>query len=452
MIVSLHVCTPPPCTLRIRRLQHQDPPPTSCQLPSASLTKQGERFLFSLAVTRDPKTTSRLISKFVSSSTQHISLNTLSHLLSPHTTHPHLSSLALPLYSRISKESWFQWNPKLVAELVALLDKRGRHEEAEALIFETVSKLESRERELVLFYGNLMDAFCKHNSNRGFDDVFSRLSEFMSSSSSVYVKRQAYKSIVSGLCEMGRPEEAEKLMEEMTVQGLKPSSFEFRCVVFGYGRLGLFEEMERCVDKMESEEAVDTVCSNMILSCYGDHNEVSRMVLWLKKMKGSGIPFSIRTYNSVLNSCSSIMSLLQDMNSDGFPVSIEGLKESLSGDDELFVVEQLVEESSVLDEAMEWGSGEAKLDLHGMHLGSAYLVMLQWMEEMRCRFSDGKSLIPAEITVVCGSGKHSSVRGESPVKAMVKKMMIRTYSPLRIDRKNTGCFVAKGHVVRDWLS
>ncbi|KAK4848768.1 hypothetical protein QYF36_017104 [Acer negundo] len=447
MIVSLHVCTPPLWTHRLRR---QDPPPLSFQLPSASLTKQGERFLFSLAVTRDPKTTSRLISKFVSSSTKHISLNTLSHLLSPHTTHPHLSSLALPLYSRISKESWFQWNPKLVAELVALLDKRGRHEEAEALIFETVSKLESRERELVLFYGNLMDAFCIHNSKRGFDDVFYRLSEFMSSSSSVYVRRQAYKSIVSGLCEMGRPEEAEKLMEEMTIKGLKPSSFEFRCVVFGYGRLGFFEEMERCVGKMKSEE-VDTVCSNMILSCYGDHNEVSRMVLWLKKMKGSGIPFSIRTYNSVLNSCSSIMYLLQDTDLDGFPVSIEGLKESLSGDDELLVVEELVE-SSVLYEAMEWGSGEAKLDLHGMHLVSAYLVMLQWMEVMRCRFSDGKSPIPAEITVVCGSGKHSSVRGESPVKAMVKKMMIRTQSPLRIDRKNTGCFVAKGHVVRDWLT
>ncbi|KAL5856185.1 hypothetical protein ACOSQ3_006019 [Xanthoceras sorbifolium] len=450
MVVSLNVCAPPPWTHRIRPLRIQDPRPPSCQLPSASLTKQGERFLSSLVVTRDPKTASRLISKFVSSSTQHISLNALSHILSPHTTHPRLSSIALPLYTRISEESWFQWNPKLVAELVALLDKQGRYEETEALISETVLKLKFRERELVLFYGNLIDSFCKHNSKRGFDDVFSRLSEFMRSSSSVYVKRQACKSLVGGLCEMGLPEEAEKMMEEMRIQGLKPSSFELRCVVFGYGRLGLFEEMERCVNKIESEE-VDTVCSNMVLSCYGAHYAVSRMVLWLKKMRASGIPFSIRTYNSVLNSCSSIMSMLQDTNSDGFPLSVRELMERLNEDEEVLLVRELVA-SSVLDEAMEWGSGEAKLDLHGMHLGSAYLVMLQWMEEMRCRFSDRKSPIPAEITVVCGSGKHSTVRGESPVKAMVKKMMIRTHSPLRIDRKNTGCFVAKGHVVRDWLS
>ncbi|KAJ0077185.1 hypothetical protein Patl1_35865 [Pistacia atlantica] len=141
------------------------------------------------------------------------------------------------------------------------------------------------------------------------------------------------------------------------------------------------------------------------------------------------------------------MSMLQDLND--FPVSITELTGSLNGD-EVLLVEELVE-SCVLNEAMEWNSMEVKLDLHGMHLGSAYLITLQWMEEMRFRFSDGNYAIPAEVTVVCGLGKHSSVRGESPVKAMVKKMVIRTNCPLRIDRNNIGCFVGKGHVVKNWL-
>ncbi|KAJ0011285.1 hypothetical protein Pint_34215 [Pistacia integerrima] len=433
---SLNVRIPPPWNHNVRRLHNQEPQQPLCHFPSASLSKQGQRFLRSLVVTRDSKTANRLISKFVASSPQFIALNALSHLLSPHSTHPHhLSSLALPLYLRITEESWFKWNPKLVAELMAMLDKQGKHEETEALMSETVGKLEFRERELVVFYGNLIDSYCKNDLKGEFHEICG-------------LKRHGYKSMVSGLCEMGQPHEAENRVEEMRVEGLKPTGFEFRCLVYGYGRLGLFEEMERCVKKMESEGLeVDTVCSNMVLSSYGACNELSRMVLWLQKMKDLGIPFSIRTYNSVLNSCSTIMSTLQDLND--FPVSITELTGSLNGD-EVLLVEELVE-SCVLNEAMEWNSMEVKLDLHGMHVGSAYLIMLQWMEEVRFRFSDGNYAIPAEVTVVCGLGKHSSVRGESPVKAMVKEMVIRTNCPLRIDRNNIGCFVGKGHVVKNWL-
>lgn len=349
---------------------------------------------------------------------------------------------------RITEEPWFKWNPKLVAELMASLVKQGKHEETEALMSETVAKLEFRERELVVFYGNLIDSYCKHDLKGGFDEICGRLDGLLRDTSSVYVKRHGYKSMVSGLCEMGKPRAAENWVEEMRVAGLKPTGFEFRCLVYGYGRLGLFEEMDRSLKQMESEGfEVDTVSSNMILSSYGAHNELSRMVLWLKKMKDLSIPFSIRTYNSVLNACSTIMSLLQDFNE--FPVSIAELMGALNGD-EVLLVKELVA-SSVLNEVMEWNSRELKLDLHGMHLGSAYLIMLQWMEEMRFRFTDADYAIPAEVTLVCGSGKHSSVRGVSPVKAMVKKMVIRTNFPLRIDRNNIGCFVGKGHVVKNWL-
>ncbi|EFH60293.1 predicted protein [Arabidopsis lyrata subsp. lyrata] len=56
-----------------------------------------------------------------------------------------------------------------------------------------------------------------------------------------------------------------------------------------------------------------------------------------------------------------------------------------------------------------------------MHLSSSYLILLQWMNEIRLRFSEEKCVIPAEIVVVSGSGKHSNVRGESLVKSLVKK-------------------------------
>ena len=337
---------------------------------------------------------------------------------------------------------------------MALLDKQGRYEESEKLISEAVSKIELRERELVLFYCSLVESHSKQGSKRGFDVSFTRLNRVVDDSSSVYVKQRGFEAMVSGLCEMGQVCEAEKVFDEMRVRGVKVSRFEFRCVLYGYGRLGLFEDMERVVNQMESEGFVaDTICCNMILSAYGCHCELARMVLWLRKMRASQISFSIRTYNSVLNSCPTIMSIMaQEMETgvETLPLSIGELSGILSGDEAL-VVKELVESNSVLEEVMTWDSLEGKLDLHGMHLGSCYLMMLKWMEELQNGFKDGKYVIPREITLVCGLGKHSNVRGESPVKSLVRKMLVRLKSPMRNDRKNVGCFVAKGKVVRDWL-
>ena len=65
--------------------------------------------------------------------------------------------------------------------------------------------------------------------------------------------------------------------------------------------------------------------------------------------------------------------------------------------------------------------------------------------------NDSNYGIPTQIIVVCGSGNRNNVRGEYSVKVLAKKMMVSMGSPLSIDRKNNGCFVAKGKAVKSWL-
>ncbi|MED6198215.1 hypothetical protein PIB30_064044 [Stylosanthes scabra] len=257
--------------------------------------------------------------------------------------------------------------------------------------------------------------------------------------------------MVSGLCAMDKPREAEDLIEDLRSNGggIEPSAFELKSIIYAYGRLGLFHDMQRVVDQMQSGGfEIDTVCANMVLSTYGSHGEHMEMVSWLKKMRSSGIPFSVRTYNSVSNSCPAIMRMMEELNE--LPLSIEELNVRLEGG-EAMVVRELLESYVILEEVMVWDSSEAKLDLHGCHLGSSYLIMLLWLKEMQRRLNDSNYGIPTEITVVCGSGKHSNVRGESPVKVLAKKMMVNMGSPLRIGRKNNGCLIAKGRAVKNWL-
>nr|DAD38443.1 TPA_asm: hypothetical protein HUJ06_009084 [Nelumbo nucifera] len=137
------------------------------------------------------------------------------------------------------------------------------------------------------------------------------------------------------------------------------------------------------------------------------------MASWLQKMKDSNISFSIRTYNS---SCPTITSLLKDLKS--VPLSMEDLKGRLQKDETLSV-EQVIGYS--------------------------------WVQVLRSRFRAGSWVTPTKFRVICGSEKHSSVKGESPGKALVKQMMVQMRSPMKIDPTNVGCFVGKGKAVRDWL-
>lgn len=326
--------------------------------------------------------------------------------------------------------------------------KQERFVEAEALIRQALEKLPARDRDLCNLYCHLIHSNAKHQSSKGVFDSLTSLKQLLTRSSSVYVRKRAYESMISGLCEIGLPREAEVLMEEMRAAGLKPSGFGFKSLVHAYGRLGLFEDMKRSVTRMENDGVeLDTVCSNMVLSSLGSHQVFSEMVSWLQRIKKSEVSYSIRTYNSVLNSCPTITLLLQDPQT--IPLSMEDLMGNLS-QKEANLVQELVA-SSVLDKLMECNSSELKLDLHGMHLSTACLIFLQWIDKLRLRFSAGDNMVPAQITVVCGSGKHSASRGESPVKVLLKEMILQMKCPLKIDRRNLGCFVAKGKVFSDWL-
>ncbi|KAL8234378.1 hypothetical protein R6Q59_020478 [Mikania micrantha] len=413
----------------------------------AALSKQGQRFLTSVATTDDPATTARLIRKFVVSSSKSVALDAISHLVSPNNTS--FYRLAFPLYMEISRASWFNWNAKLTADVIASLYKHQRFDEAQTLVLEVETKLGGRERDLCNFYCKLMDSHAKHQSKQGVFDSYECIKQLHSHSSSVYIEKRSYESLIGSLSVINLPREAEMLLVQMKDKGIRPSVFEYRSLSYAYGRLGLFEDMKRVIGLMKDGGfELDVVSSNMVLSSLGSHKQLMEMVFWLQRMKNSKIPFSIRTYNSVLNHCHTIMSILEHPKGTK-PTSLEALFQRLNHDESI-LIQELVD-PSVLIESMVMTSLELKLDLHGMHLGSAYLILLQWFHDLHMKYATKNHMIPDKVVVVCGIGKHSVIRGESPVKRLVKEMMLQMKSPLKIDRRNPGCFVAHGNVFVNWL-
>ncbi|KAL4186640.1 hypothetical protein AMTRI_Chr09g15080 [Amborella trichopoda] len=419
-----------------------NPTTTLCCHASSSLSKRKERLLRSIEVTGgDPLAVRRLLCKFSGSSSKALQLEAFHHLLSSHQW-----AVALPMYKIISEAPWYKWNGKLIASLIGLLEKYEQREEALSLLgSETIKKLGPRD--LATFYCNLIDSYSEHGLKNQVLETYSSLKKLPYRSGDAL----AYKSIINGFSLMNLPHHANEMLDEMMASGFKASPFEFRSLILAYGRCGFFPEMEKTLELMENlGYSIDTVTANTILSSYGSFMEYSKMVSWLKKMASLNVDFSIRTYNSVVNSCPTILSIVQQPQT--VPLSINELLEllNLSTPKELFVIQEFL--SSVIQlGSVNWASEEWRLDLHGMHTGAAYVILLQWFEEMKERLYDG-TVIPLEVSVVTGTGKHSSVRGESTVKKLVSEMMFQMGSPLKVDRLNVGRFVARGKAVKTWLS
>ncbi|PKA66355.1 Pentatricopeptide repeat-containing protein [Apostasia shenzhenica] len=401
--------------------------------------RRSHRLLSSLSAAADFSSADRLLRKFVASSSKPDALQSLSLFIS-------LSSpFSLLLYQAIADTPWFRWNPKLAASVVSLLEEQQRSTDAEALISRSTSRLRAP-RDLPAFYCELIDAFSCRWLQLPALRSFARLREIP------YSGRKPYESIIKGLCSMGMATDAEELLREMAIAGFRPSAFEFRSVAQAYGRSGAFADMTRVFESMQEAGIVlDTVSANIALSCYGDHFKFSVMVSFLRKMRESGIIFSLRTFNSVLNSCPSVVTITKDLRS--LPLSMAALlrkveEASLCLDEALLIRE--VTDSSLMGDMLQWSDSEGKLDLHGFHLASAYVMILMWIEVVRDRLSED-GIIPLEISIICGSGKNSRMKGDSPLKKLVSEMMFQLYSPMKMDRKNVGKFVAKGKAVKDWL-
>lgn len=245
--------------------------------------------------------------------------------------------------------------------------------------------------------------------------------------------------------------EAEEALREMVSLGHKPDAFQFGLVAKCYGKAGQLAEMERVIASMsDAGIRLGTGAANIVLSCYSACRDHGKMLMWLKRMRKLRIAPTTKAYNFVLNSCTTVVKMARELG-PSLPLSSAQLVKKLrSGSPwpaEADVVQELLAASSVLDKAMNWSENEVKLNLHGFSVTSAYVLMLQWVDAIK-----GGRALPLEVSVVCGVGKHSDVRGEPKVRELAQEVLSRTGSPLRLSARNKGRLVAKRDRVKQWLT
>lgn len=391
--------------------------------------------------------TERVIRSYVGTKSERAALAALSRLLMDS------DPLAIPFYEAVTQARWFKWSSIHAAAVAALLEANGRAGESRSLIADSVSQhLQQSTDEVALFYCDLMAAF----SSRGLKD---RATEFHLELRSMppLSGRKAYAAMVKSLCLLGMPAEAEAALREMVSRGHRPEAAQFGAVARCYGRAGSPADMERVIASMADAGGIrlGAGAADAVLSCYSACRDHARTLAWLKRMRKLRVAVTAKGYNLVLNSCPSLASVVRELGPE-LPLSTAGLVGWLRSASttpapaaEVEVVRELLASSaSVLDRAMEWSEAEAKLNLHGFSTVAAYVLVLQWVDAVRGR----ARALPLEVSVVCGVGKHSDVRGESRVRELAQEVLGRMGSPLKLSARNRGRLVAKRDRVEQWLA
>jgi pentatricopeptide repeat protein len=346
-------------------------------------------------------------------------------------------------YEAVTQARWFKWSSIHAAAVAALLEINGSTRESRSLISDSILQHLQSTDEVALFYCDLMAAF----SSRG---LKGRAMDFYKELRSKPLTRcKTYMAMIKSLCLMGLTTEAEEALKEMVTLGYQPEAFQFGLVAKCYGKSGSIVEMERVISSMsDAGIRLGTGAANIVLSCYSSCRDHSKMLAWLKKMCKLRIAPTTKAYNFVLNSCPVLALMVQELG-PSLPLSTTGLVKKLKSASpqtaEAELVHELLATSLVLEKAMEWSETEVKLNLHGFSMVATYVLMLQWVEVMKGR------KLPLEVSVVCGIGKHSDVRGEPKVCDLAQEVLSRMCSPLRLSTRNKGRLVAKRDRVKQWL-
>ncbi|XP_058766623.1 pentatricopeptide repeat-containing protein At3g53170-like isoform X2 [Vicia villosa] len=135
---------------------------------------------------------------------------------------------------------------------------------------------------------------------------------------------QTYTKLLMMLSKCKQPKEASQLLETMLFEGLKPTvdvytalvlvdmsylgiecnNVTYNSIIDGYGKAGMFEQMENSLtDMIENENCQpDIFTLNSLIGSYGNGGKIDQMEKWYDEFQLMGIKPDIKTFNMMIKS------------------------------------------------------------------------------------------------------------------------------------------------------
>lgn len=180
-------------------------------------------------------------------------------------------------------------------KLIVLLGKSGQPHRAHQLFTTMIEEGLEPTPEL---YTALLAAYCRSNM---IDEAFSVLNE-MKKLPLCQPDVFTYSTLIKVCVDAFKFDLVELLYEEMAERSIMPNTVTQNIVLGGYGKAGMFDQMEKVLSSM----LLSTTCKpdvwtmNTIISVFGNMGQIDMTEKWYEKFRYFGIEPETRTFNILI--------------------------------------------------------------------------------------------------------------------------------------------------------
>lgn len=147
----------------------------------------------------------------------------------------------------------------------------------------------------------------------------------------------AWNTMISGYCQIGEIEEAQRLFDEMYEEGIKPCLVTWNIMISGYNQIGCCDVAMELMKKMENLGInPDVVTWTSMISGFAQNNRTDKALNLLNEMILAGVVPNGVTISSALSACASLKVLNQGL-------EIHALAVKMGFTDDVLVGNSLIE-------------------------------------------------------------------------------------------------------------
>ena len=195
----------------------------------------------------------------------------------------------------LKEQPFYQPKEATYMKLLVLLGRCGQPQRAHQLFDEMVEEGIEPTTEL---YTALLAAYCRNNLiDEGFS-IINQMKSLPRCQPDVYT----YSTLLKACVDASRFELIDTLYQEMDERLISLNTVTQNVVLSGYGRVGMYDQMERVLSEMLESAACkpDVWTMNIILSVFGNEGQIDLMERWYEKFRNFGIEPETRTFNILI--------------------------------------------------------------------------------------------------------------------------------------------------------
>ncbi|CAL1367405.1 unnamed protein product [Linum trigynum] len=204
---------------------------------------------------------------------------------------------ALKILGLLRKQQWYEPRSRIYSRLMMMLG-RCRQPEQASLLFEMM-RCDGMKPTIDVYTG-LVSAY---GQSGRFQEAFSIIDE-MKSASDCKPDVYTYSILLNSCTKIHRFDLIRRILDEMSYLGIEASTVTFNTIVDGYGKAGMFVEMENSLAEMLENgcSVPDVFTLNSVVGAYGGSGQIEEMEKKYAEFQLMGISPDIKTFNILIQS------------------------------------------------------------------------------------------------------------------------------------------------------